>query len=139
MKTIYILGNPNFEQDSLPIKLLPKLKSLFPNVNFRHLDPTENLPEQEHLILIDTILDINEVRLLTETDMDKIQSSPNYSLHDFDLGFQLKLMKKLNKIQKVTIIGIPSRGEESRLANEAIRLLKTITKNEKPKKEKLAT
>ncbi len=131
---IYVLGNPKFEQDSFPTKLLPKLQKEFPRFTFQHLDPTENLPEQERLILIDTIINTNEVRLLTEKDLDKIQSSPNYSLHDFDLGFQLKLMKKLNKIQKVTIIGIPSRGEESRLANQAIRLLKTITKNEKPKR-----
>jgi Ni,Fe-hydrogenase maturation factor len=114
-KTIYILGNPNFEQDSLPVKLLPKLQKVLPQFQFIHLDPTENLPEQEHLILIDTILDIAEVKLFNEKDLEKIQSSPAYSLHDFDLGFQLKLMKKLNKIQKVTIIGVPPEGDENKI------------------------
>lgn len=109
---IYVLGNPSFEQDSLPVKLLPKLQAQLPQFEFIHLDPTENLPEQEHLILIDTILEINEVKILTEKDIEKIQNSPTYSLHDFDLGFQLKLMKKLNKIKEFTIIGIPEKGKE---------------------------
>jgi Ni,Fe-hydrogenase maturation factor len=107
MKTIYVLGNPEFEQDSSPVKLIPKLQTSLPQYNFQHLDPTENLPEEPHLILIDTILGLKSVRTLNETELDKIQSSPQVSMHDFDLGFQLKLMKKLDKIQKVTIIGIP--------------------------------
>jgi Ni,Fe-hydrogenase maturation factor len=123
---IYILGNPNFEQDSLPVKLLPKLKSSLPNFEFIHLDPTENLPEQDHLILIDTILNINEVKLLTESDLEKIQSSPSYSLHDFDLGFQLKLMKKLDKIKKITVIGVPDKKNEIIALNQIKKLLNKI-------------
>ena len=122
MKTIYILGNPNFEQDSLPLRLLPKLQSSLPNFQFIHLDPTENLPEESHLVLIDTVLGLKEVKTLSENDLNKIQSSPNYSLHDFDLSFSLKLMKKLNKIQKVTIIGVPSDYEE----NKALKEIKEI-------------
>ncbi|MBU0467315.1 MAG: hypothetical protein KJ718_05105 [Nanoarchaeota archaeon] len=116
MKKIYILGNPSFESDSLPVKLLPKLKSSLPNFQFIHLDPTENLPEEEHLILIDIILGIKEVKVLT--DIDKIESSPNVSMHDFDLGFQLKLMKKLGKIDKVTIIGVPQNINESQVLEQ---------------------
>jgi len=121
VKTIYILGNPTFEQDSLPVKLLPKLKSELPQFKFIHIDPTENLPEENHLILIDTILDIKEVKILT--DINKIQPSPQCSLHDFDLGFQLKLMKKLGKIKKVTIIGIPSEGNEDEILKEIKNIL----------------
>ncbi|MFH1802276.1 MAG: hypothetical protein ABH864_02370 [archaeon] len=124
MKTIYILGNPSFEQDSLPVKLLPKLQAELPQFQFIHLDPTENLPEENHLILIDTILDISEVKVLT--DIDKIQSSPNVSMHDFDLGFQLKLMKKLGKIDKVTIIGVPEKGNQEQALNK----IKSILSNE---------
>lgn len=126
-RTIYILGNPNYEQDSLPIKLLPKLQSFFPSFQFIHIDPTENLPEQEHLVLIDTILNIGEIKILTENDLDKIQSSPNYSLHDFDLGFQLKLMKKLNKVKKFTIIGLPPGYSEVKILQELKNILKAAT------------
>lgn len=52
------------------------------------------------------------------TDIDKIESSPNVSMHDFDLGFQLKLMKKLGKIDKVTIIGVPQNINESQVLEQ---------------------
>lgn len=120
---IYVLGTPLLKQDSLPLKLLPKLKTLFKNISFIHLDPTENIPEEDHLILIDTVLDTDQIKIIK--DINRIQSSPNYSLHDFDLSFNLKLMKKLNKIDKVTIIGLPfSIKEES-----ALKELKKIIPN----------
>lgn len=126
-KTIYLLGNPTYEQDSLPIKLLPKLKSSLPQFQFVHLDPTENLPEQEHLILIDTIINAKEIKLLNESDLDKIESSPRTSLHDFDLGFQLKLMKKLGKIKKITIIGIPPEESQREILEKIRSILHNLT------------
>lgn len=104
-KTIYILGNLNIEVDSLPLKLIPKLKEAFPEIDFVVLDPTENVPEEEHLLIIDTIINSDEVKVLK--DIDRIESSPTCSLHDFDLGMQLKIMKKLGKVKDVTIIGVP--------------------------------
>lgn len=104
-KIIYILGNLNLEVDSLPLKLIPKLKESFPEIDFVVLDPTENVPEGEHLVIIDTIINSDEVKMLK--DIEKIVSSPTCSLHDFDLGMQLKIMKKLGKIKEVTIIGVP--------------------------------
>lgn len=103
--TIYALGNPLLKEDALPLKLLPKLKEMFKDVAFKELDPSENLPEEEHLVIIDTIINCERVCVLKE--IDKIATEPRYSLHDFDLGFSLKLMKKLGKINDVTIIGVP--------------------------------
>ncbi len=40
-------------------------------------------------------------------DIDAFSSQKVYSMHDFDLGWQLKLYKKLKMIDKVSIIGIP--------------------------------
>jgi len=39
--------------------------------------------------------------------MAKFQLPPRYSAHDFDLGFQLKYLKKLGKINAFIIIGLP--------------------------------
>ena len=117
-KKIYILGNPTFEQDALPVKLLPKLQKELPQFSFQHIDPTENLPEEDHLILIDTILGLKEVRTLDENNLEKIENSPQVSMHDFDLGFQLKLMKKLSKINKVTIIGVPEQGNQDEILKQ---------------------
>ena len=112
MPNIYVLGNPLVKEDSLPPKLLPKLKKSFKNINFIELDPTENLPEERHFIIIDTIINAKEIAVIKDVDM--LGSSPNYSLHDFDLGFNLKLMKKMGKIKDVTIIGLPPKMEEKK-------------------------
>lgn len=102
---IYVLGNLLLEEDALPIHLLPRLHEAFPTIHFIEIDPTENFPEEEHLIIIDTI--INTPRVVVWKDVDAIQSSPSYSLHDFDLGMTLKLMQKMGKLKKITIFGVP--------------------------------
>ena len=106
-KTVYVLGNLGFEEDSLPLRLIPWLEKEFSDVSFRVLDPTENFPEEEHLVLIDTAINADEVKIVKDADIDKIQQSPSYSLHDFDLGTQLKLMKKIGRLKEVIIICVP--------------------------------
>lgn len=103
---IYVLGNPLLREDSLPLKLIPKLKEYFSYINFVEFDPTENFPEEENLVILDSIINIDKIEIIK--DINKIQSNSSYSLHDFDLAFNLKLLKKLNKIKDVTIIGVPS-------------------------------
>ena len=120
---IYVLGNILLEEDSLPIKLLPKLRSIFPKIEFIEIDPTEEFPEEKFLVLIDTIKDLEDVKLFE--DIDKIELAPNYSVHDFDLGFQLKLMKKLGKLKEVSIIGVGQKVSEE----EAIKKLGKIISN----------
>ena len=116
---IYVLGNPLMRQDSMPLKLLPKLRKSFNNIDFIELDPTENFPEG-NLILIDTLLNANQVSIIT--DIDKIRTEKSYSLHDFDLGFTLKLMKKIGKVKDIKIIGIPALIQEE----EALKQLKKL-------------
>lgn len=105
-KTIYIFGNPLLKEDSLPIKLVPELVKEFPEINFEIKDPNENLwPENGELFIIDTVLGIEKVMIIE--DLDSIQLDTIYSAHDFDLGFNLKLLEKIGELKKVTIIGIP--------------------------------
>lgn len=126
---IYILGNPTVKKDSFPFKILPELQEYFKKILFLQLDPTENFPEESHFICIDTILDIKEVKVLN--DIDKIQSHSSYSLHDFDLGFSLKLMKKLGRLKKITIIGIPPFGDEKEIINQVKKVIANLLlKNE---------
>jgi hypothetical protein len=115
---VYVLGNRLEECDSLPLKLLPRLKKLFKEIEFVELDPTENLPEEENLVLIDSVVGIDKVRVLTLEDLDKVELSPRNSVHDFDLGFQLKLMKKLGKVKDVKIIGVPAGGDLKEVAGD---------------------
>ncbi len=111
MKKIYVLGNCEFNEDSLPVKIMDELQIKFydKEIQFIHVDPMEFFTDEnneEDLVLIDTDINSNKVRVLE--DIDRIESVPNISLHDFDLGTTLKIMKKLGKLKTVKIICVPS-------------------------------
>lgn len=124
-KIIYIFGNPLLPLDNLPLKLAPQIKELFPEVDFIIADPSENLkPINGELIIIDTIEGIKKVTLID--DLEKIRTKKIYSLHDFDLGFNLKLLQKIGKLKKVKIFGMPMKIDEQ----EALKQLSDlISKN----------
>ena len=105
--TIYVLGNQLEDIDKLPIQLLPLLQKKLPTINFVLFDPTEELPEPipKQLYLLDTVVGITEVTVFT--DMTNFLLSPRVSVHDFDLPLFLGMLKKLGKINAVTIIGVP--------------------------------
>src|SRR3989338_5958696 len=104
---IYIIGNPLLASDSLPLKIIDGLKAEFPRIQFEEIDPSENLPEMEELVLIDTAADTDDVRVLE--DIERIIAEPRYSLHDFGLGTHLKLLKKVGRLRRVAIICIPQK------------------------------
>ena len=60
------------------------------------------------MTLIDTVVGLKEVELLTEKDLNKVVKMNRGTTHDYDLGFQLKYLKKLGKLKKVRIIGLPA-------------------------------
>jgi Ni,Fe-hydrogenase maturation factor len=101
---IYVSGNKLLKKDSLPLKILPKLKKYFPEIEFAELDPSENLPS-ENLIIVDTVVGIDRVK--TFFDVDSFKSGSNYSVHDYDFFFELKLNKKLGKLKNIKILGVP--------------------------------
>src|SRR3989344_6920703 len=103
---VYIVGNPLVKVDSLPFKLLPKLRKEFPEVRFEEADPTENFIPENDSIIIDTVVGIDHVRLFT--DLDEFVPFSSVSAHDYDLGLHLQLLKKLGKITSVSILGIPN-------------------------------
>lgn len=124
MFRIYVLGNPLVKVDSLPLQLLTQLRKKFEKISFIELDPTESFPEEEHFILIDTVLNASKVVLLN--NIDDIQFHTQFSLHDFDLGFNLKLLKKLGKIKKVSIIGIPPNIEKEEALEEIEKIIPSL-------------
>lgn len=113
---IYVLGNMNIEEDSLPLQLLEDLRAAFPDVSFIHFDPTEEFPTESEFILIDSVVGIDSVRVLD--DVTKIEHSPQYSLHDFDLGFALKVALKLGRISQVKILCVPALGKREEVLEE---------------------
>jgi hypothetical protein len=58
--------------------------------------------------------------LVEGDEIDRLTLSPRGSVHDFDLAFQLRYLKKLGKLGKVTLIGIPQEGEVDHLLIKSI-------------------
>jgi len=126
--TIYLCGNPLLPFDSLPLKFKSRLERAFPNICFKELDPNENLkPINKELVIIDTIEGIDEVKIIT--DIDQIQVTRLYSMHDFDLGFNLKLLKKIGALEKITIFGVPMKGDEEKILSQLITELSSVIPN----------
>ena len=121
---ILVFGNPLVEEDSLPLKLLPRLQERFPEIEFKDFDSVEDLQDEgRDLVIIDTVKGINKVQLIEDIDsfvLDKV-----YSLHDFDLGYNLKLMKKAGMLDSVKIIGIPDSFNEKEIFRGLYELIKS--------------
>lgn len=119
---IFVFGNPDFRPDSLPIRILPKLKKRFPEIRFIIKDPNEEwkIP-RKHLCLIDTVVGIKKVTIFH--DISVFRKSPRATLHDFDAYANLLLLKKLNKLPDCAIIGLPPHYNSKKAYNETVNLL----------------
>ncbi len=122
-KTVYVLGNPLINIDCFPIKLLPKLRILCPQINFEVIDPTEELTfnNQKDLLLIDTVVGIKKVTIFH--DLKYFTLSPRVTVHDYDLLLNLSLLKKFGKIKNILIIGIPVKGNQEVILKKIINAL----------------
>lgn len=132
--SIFVLGNPILKDDSLPIKLIPKLEKKFPQINFLEFDPTEELHSEE-VILMDLIEGIKNVEIIR--DLDKLETRRVYSTHDFDAAFLLKLLKKAKLIKEVTIIGIPKNAKEKEIIKELEVVIRKMISDYEKKFKKL--
>lgn len=119
---IYVCGNPLVDMDSVPFRILPELKAGLPEVNFRDFDPTENFPEDNPLYIIDTIVGVSGVRVLE--DVESFEDAPHFSAHDADLAFHLKWLKKMEKLPKLVIFGVPSEGDLSLITDILVKKIK---------------
>ncbi len=108
---ILVFGNLLVKKDSLPLRILPKLKKKFKDIEFKDIDATEELQaEGRDLVILDAVEGIDKVMIIE--NIDQIKQSKVYSLHDFDLGYNLKLLKKMKLIDSAKIIGVPMRISE---------------------------
>lgn len=109
---IYVFGNPDVTEDKIAFEVADKLKKT-PGLEFIFVKPNEDLPfiGENHPVILDAVQGINNVTLINETHLDKLIISKSSTVHDFDLGFQLKYLTKLGKLKKLSIIGLPQFGE----------------------------
>lgn len=119
---VYVFGNEDEAIDSNAIKAASKLKTTFAECEFVFVKPNEDLPfaDEERVIILDNVQGINSVELFEDFDPGKLINNPRGSVHDFDLGFQLKYLKKLGKLGEVVLIAVPMDGEPDYLRIQSI-------------------
>jgi len=122
MNKILVFGNPYLKEDNMAIRVARKLdiKNFF-MVKCSNPDDLLN-----HDLVTSVILDvakgIEQVTLFD--DVDSLEFSVIFSLHDFDLSYFLKLLKETGKLEKVNIIGIPQVYDEESAVAEVTKLVK---------------
>ena len=116
-----VFGNQLVKKDSLPLKLIPSLKKLFPLIEFIELDGIENLEKYgRRLYILDTVEGIKKPCIIHIAD---IQKQKVLSMHDCDLGFNLLLLKKIGKIDDAVIVGIPMRISKKAACEKVSRII----------------
>jgi len=123
---IFVFGNINLENDSLPLRILPKLQEKFPNLEFEIRDPNEEWGVPEKIVIIDTIIGIKRVKIFDS--LDEFLSAPRVSMHDFDALTNLRFLWKLGKIKKIKIIGVPPEMNEVEALKKVSKKIVEITK-----------
>jgi Ni,Fe-hydrogenase maturation factor len=119
---VYVFGNAHVADDKRAIEVAGDLQDSIEGISFAFVDPNEDLPfgGERHVIILDTVQGIQDVTLFEGDIVDRLILSPRGSVHDFDLAFQLRYLKKLNRLREVTIIGIPQVGEVDYLRTQSI-------------------
>jgi Ni,Fe-hydrogenase maturation factor len=119
---IYVFGNDHVEKDTKAIEVARKLEDTIEGISFVFVKPNEDVPfaNERRVVILDTVEGIQDVALVDRDRIDGLLLSPRGSVHDFDLAFQLRYLKKLNKLGEVTIIGIPQEGEVDYLRIQSI-------------------
>ena len=119
---VLIFGNENLGSDSLPLRILSRLRQQFPDLNFAVKDPHEELElSGEPFIIIDTAQGIKSTALFY--DLASFVSPPRITSHDFDALIHLRYLEKIGRMPKIKIIGIPPTITEDEALKEVRDLL----------------
>ncbi len=109
MIPVLCFGNPYVAEDNLAVELARELN--IKGYEFRILQNPDDIliyKDQETIIILDVFANIDDV--IVVRDVDELKRNKIYSMHDFDLGFFLKLMKNAGNLKQIIIIGIPQEG-----------------------------
>ena len=119
---VYVFGNEYVAEDIRAIEVARELENTVEGISFVLVDPNEDVPfaDEPRVVILDTVAGIQDVALVEGDEIDTLILSPRGSVHDFDLAFQLRYLKKLGKLGEVTVIGIPQEGEVDHLLVRSI-------------------
>jgi hypothetical protein len=119
---VYVFGNRDAPEDAGAIQVAEGLEGAVEGVSFVFVEPNEDVPfaDEGHAVVLDVVHGIQEVALLSGSDIDRFAAPPRGTAHDFDLAFQLKYLKKIGRLGEVYVVGIPQQGEVAYLRVRSI-------------------
>jgi Ni,Fe-hydrogenase maturation factor len=119
---VYVFGNEYVAEDKRAIEVARELEGTIEGISFVFVNPNEDDPfvNERHVVILDTVQGISEVALVEGVEIATLVLSPRGSVHDFDLAFQLRYLKKLGKLGDVTVIWVPQEGEVDYLLIKSI-------------------
>lgn len=120
-RVVFVFGNPDLPQDSLPLRILPELRQRFPEIDFLVQDPHEEWEVGEETIIIDTVVGIRETTLFH--DLNHFSASPRITAHDFDAIANLRYLQKLERVKRVEIIGVPPDLSEEKALSQVSKII----------------
>src|SRR4030042_819837 len=116
MKKVLVFGNPYLKEDSLGVRVGKGLAANGFQVKFcSHPDELLDYDLSKSVIL-DVAKGIDNITHFD--DIDSLEFSEIFSLHDFDLSYFLKLLKETGELKKVDIIGVPIGYDAERAVRE---------------------
>ncbi|MCD6547063.1 MAG: hypothetical protein J7K22_00755 [Nanoarchaeota archaeon] len=84
----------------------------------------EELENQgDELFIIDCAKGIKKVCLIE--NIEQLETNKIFTMHDFDLAYNLKLMKKIGLIKNVKIFAIPIKISKEEALNQLKKLIKS--------------
>jgi len=123
---VLCLGNPIVPEDSVALEIADEIKNDY--VVFEPClsvdDFLREAEREEELILMDVARGIDKIEIID--DPDKIDLKEKFTLHDFDIGFFIKLLEGLGDLPKITIIAIPVHMGKEMIRIELPEVLKKI-------------
>ena len=137
MTKIYCFGNPDLKEDKIALELADEFNNdvelkvkgfefvkatnpdFFLNEDFGNSE--RNLGNNKEIIIIDAVKGIENIKIIN--NLDELKTTKTTTVHDFDLGNTLKLLKELGKIKQVTIVGLPYGKELKKFDKENVKQL----------------
>jgi Ni,Fe-hydrogenase maturation factor len=117
---VLCFGSEIAGNDDTALRVCELLKDDFPNVEFIVChDPSEILEHQGDAIILDVVRGIDHVHFI---DVDLLKEKRLYTLHDFDLGFFIKLVKEIGG-PNPRILGLPYGRSAQGLLSEVKHIL----------------
>ena len=117
---VLVFGNEYLGCDSMAVRVSRAMDRK--GIEFVHCEDLSQLMAAEgSLNIMDVVEGISEPMVIE--DVSRLKVNQSLSLHDLDLAYMLRLLRETGQIKKVRIIGIPMRGDEKKIAEQAEALL----------------